>query len=211
MGVDPDVGAEPAPASGRGPDERLDDRIVRLIQEQSGHVSFNGLRRSLSAHPESLTRALRRLERFGVLLHDEAGYAMADGPGTEFEAGVRPEFHQIGEVELPAGSSTPWVLGQFAGRWFRDLRWIGMIEGRGEPWLIWTVPGSEGHVFLTLNGRRLRVGTDRAAAGRSERVESAARSLLATGLDRLGRRPAPVLSGVRLFARAGVPAHAVPN
>jgi hypothetical protein len=195
------VGDAATPGHGRGTDERLDDRIVRLIHEQAGHVSFNGLRRSLSAHPESLSRALRRLERFGVVLHDEAGYALAEGPGTEFDAGVRAEFHRIGEVELPVGVSSSWVLGEFAGRWFRDLRWVGMIEGREEPWLVWSVPGTEGHVFLTLRGRRLEVGTDRAARS-SERVESAARSLLASGLERAGRRPPTPRASVRLLARS---------
>jgi len=187
---------------GQGTDERLDDRIVRRMQEQPGHVSFNGLRRSLSAHPESLSRALRRLERFGVVLHDEAGYALADGPTTEFDAGVRPEFHAVGEVELPEGVEASWILGEFAGRWFRDLRWTGMIEGRDDPWLIWSVPGAEGHVFLTFDGRRLRVGTDQ-PPHRSERVDAAARTLLASGLERLGRRPRSPSPGVRLFARTG--------
>jgi hypothetical protein len=191
-----------------GSDERLDDRIVRRIQEQSGHVSFNGLRRSLSAHPESLSRALRRLERFGVVLHDASGYALAEGPATEFDAGMRPEFHRIGEVELPQGVSDSWVLGEFAGRWFRDLRWVGMIEGRDEPWLIWSVPGTDDHVFLTVRGRQLRVGTDRSPRT-SERVESAARSLLGSSLERLGRRASPGIPGVRTFAQA--PADPLPN
>ena len=170
------------------------------MQEQTGHVSFNGLRRLLSAHPESLSRALRRLERFGVVLHDEGGYALADGPGTDFDAGVRPEFHRIGEVELPGGVAESWLVSEFAGRWFRELRWVGMIESREDPWLIWSVPGAEGHVLLTRNGRRLRVGTDRAPRG-SERLEAAARSLLANGLERLGRRPPRLGPGLSTFAR----------
>jgi hypothetical protein len=202
------VGSEGPSRTEGGSDERLDDRIVRRMQAQAGHVSFNGLRRSLSAHPESLSRALRRLERFGVVLHDEGGYALAEGPGTDFDAGVRPEFHRIGEVELPEGVSDAWILGEFAGRWFRDLRWVGMIDGRDEPWLIWSVPGTDGHVFLTLRGRQLRVGTDQPPRS-SERLESAARSLLGSGLERLGRRSPPVVPGVRAFAQTTSPA--VPN
>jgi hypothetical protein len=195
------VGDAAAPESGSGREERLDDRIVRRMQSQSGHVSFNGLRRSLSAHPESLSRALRRLERFGVILHDEAGYALADGPSTEFDAGTRPPFRAVGEVDLPEGASAPWVLSEFAGRWFRDLRWVGMMDGRDDPWLVWSVPGTDGHVLLTLSGRRLRVGTDLPGHD-GERVEAAARSLLASGLDRLarGRRAPP--SGAVPFARS---------
>ena len=193
------------------PDERLDDRIVRRIQAQSGHLSFNGLRRALGAHPESLSRALRRLERFGVLLHDESGYALAEGPGAESDGGVRPEFHRIGEVDLPAALPDSWVLGEFAGRWFRDLRWVGLVDGRRGPWLIWSLPGTDEHVFLSVDGRRLRVGTDRVAGVRTERAEAAARALLASSLERLGRRPILADRTTRFFRSLDRPATLRPN
>ena len=198
-------GAE-AEEDGREP--RLDDRIVRRMQSRSGHVSFNGLRRSLSVHPESLSRALRRLERFGVVLHDEAGYALAEGPSTDLDAGVRPAFREVGGVELPPETSVAWVLGEFAGRWFRDLRWEGMMDGAEEPWLIWSVPGTERHVFLTLKAGRLCVGTDGGTDG-GDRGAAAARTLLASGLERLGRQGPRAAGGARAYARLPVPS--LPN
>ncbi len=146
-----------------------------------------------------------------MVLHDAAGYALADGPGADADAGVRPPFHPIGEVDLPPGASRDWVLGQMAGRWFRSLRWVGVVEGSGPPWLIWSVPGTEGHAFLTLEGRRLRVGTDRKDLPGADALESAARDLLASALERLGRHPASGGSGTRSFDLHPVPTFRGPN
>ena len=55
---------------------RLDDRIVELLQREPGALAFTGLRRTLEAHPESLVRALRRLERLGVVARGERGYEL---------------------------------------------------------------------------------------------------------------------------------------
>ncbi|MCI4366784.1 MAG: hypothetical protein L3K08_03420, partial [Thermoplasmata archaeon] len=63
------------PSPSTGP---LDDRVVRTLAERPGHHAFNGLRRALAAHPESLTRSLRRLERDGMIARDSHGYFLKE-------------------------------------------------------------------------------------------------------------------------------------
>ena len=52
-------------AVGRHP--RVDEQVLEVLADSSGTLAFNGLRRALKVHPESLVRALRRLERDGVV------------------------------------------------------------------------------------------------------------------------------------------------
>jgi hypothetical protein len=129
-------------ATGRSGEEgtfpgRLDDRIVRLLEESSGHLAFNGLRRALQAHPESLSRALRRLERVGVLQRDAGGYALSGA--SELHPDDRPEVppRVIATVEIPLGRTGAEILGQLAGRWLGGLRWVGVYDRPGDPWLVW--------------------------------------------------------------------------
>jgi hypothetical protein len=55
---------------------RLDERVRGLLAEFPGSVAFQGLRRTLGVHPESLTRALRRLERDGEIERTDEGYRL---------------------------------------------------------------------------------------------------------------------------------------
>ncbi|MCI4317072.1 MAG: GntR family transcriptional regulator, partial [Thermoplasmata archaeon] len=72
----------PAEVAGAdAPEPRLDDRVRELLGNIGGRLAFNGLRRALGVHPESLTRALRRLEREGVVQRRADGYVLAD-PGS---------------------------------------------------------------------------------------------------------------------------------
>jgi hypothetical protein len=180
----------------------LDDRVVRFLAERRGHVAFNALRRSLRAHPESLTRSLRRLERGGVLLRDEHGYVLAEGYFEDVDRAFTPSIRTIASIDLPRGVDKEQLLGSLAGRWFGHLRWVGTFEQNEEPWLVWSVPGAEGHVLLSVRGRRLRVGVDSDRSSERELLESSARDLVIHGLERLPRSPDRLDSATVGFARA---------
>ncbi|MCI4340658.1 MAG: hypothetical protein L3J73_05280, partial [Thermoplasmata archaeon] len=62
-----------------------------------------------------------------------------------------------------------------------------------------------------LDGRRLRVGTDRPESTSSAELASAARGLLASGLERLARPPPSRSGGVRFFSLGPRPTHRPPN
>src|SRR5689334_2434021 len=98
------------------------------------------MRRSLGAHPESLTRSLRRLERTGLVEKTADGYALIH-PASPVLLPV-PSVRWAGRWELPPGMSRDSVLGELAGRWFGDLRWVGLFDRYAEPWLVWTAEGS---------------------------------------------------------------------
>lgn len=194
---------EPA-GEGAVPEPRLDDRIVDLLQREPGALAFNGLRRALGAHPESLTRALRRLERLGLVTRAEHGYALladSEGPRTGPEPGP---LRGLAAVDLAPGVTRGDLLGALAGRWFGPLRWVGVYERPGDPLLVWSVEGVDGHVLLGVRRGALRVYVDRPRTPpATDPLDRAARDLLVHGLSRLDagpRRAAPAFVG---FAARG--------
>lgn len=176
---------------------------MELLAEHPGRLAFNGLRRTLRAHPESLSRALRRLERDGRVTHDSDGYTLRldglvpIGPRRANEPGAP---RTIATVRIPPGVQSDAVLGSLAGRWFGPLRWVGVYEHPGEPTLVWSVSGSDGHVLLSARRGQLRVAVDPpedATAGAA--VESAAQELLAHALPRLRPADRSVAEVIRPF------------
>ncbi len=135
---------------------RLDDRVLATLRRLPGEIAFNGLRRVLGAHPESLARALRRLERDGLVLRSRAGYRVPEPPPTT--AASREEaLHVVAEVELADALRAPELLTRLVGRWFGSLRWVGVIDRRDERLLAWAPQGGVGMVLLGADRGRLRV------------------------------------------------------
>lgn len=179
---------------------------MELLAEHPGRLAFNGLRRSLGAHPESLTRALRRLERDGRVTHDSDGYTLRlDGetPIAPGRGSARAPPRVVASVHLPAGVSGDSVLGALAGRWFGALRWVGVYEHPGEPTLVWSAGGGGAHVLLSARRGQLRVAIEGAdASDQTAEAEAAARELLGHALA--GMRPSDraAADGARWFGAA---------
>jgi hypothetical protein len=169
----------------RAEEAPLDDRVVEFLQDRPGRVAFNGLRRALDAHPESLVRSLRRLERHGVVLHGSGGYGLVDRPSGPAAPAV-PKSRPFAEVTLAPGISRTELFGRLAGRWFGPLRWVGLYEPADGPWLVWSVEGSRGQVRLGIRRGRLTVVIDRPDASVPDpRADDAARRLLGQAVDAL--------------------------
>jgi Bacterial regulatory proteins, gntR family len=134
----------------------LDDRILSMLQSLQGRMAFNGLRRKLGAHPESLARALRRLEREGLVERSDGGYrSLSDGPST---SAVAPhELRSIARIELPRDIDESAIFARLAGRWFGSLRWVGIVEEPGRRLLAWARRDGYGQVLLGVHRGVLRV------------------------------------------------------
>lgn len=177
------------PGSPRDP--RVEDRVVELLGAHPGAIAFNGLRRSLKVHPESLTRALRRLERFGLVARDPAGYRLTEVASgrTSSSASSGPAlvpWEGVAEVQLAPGFGESQILGLLAGRWAGTLRWVGVYERPDEPLLVWSRTDGPGHVLLGLRHGRLKVYTERGGVrGPDEDLNQAARDLLLFALERI--------------------------
>ncbi len=178
---------------------RLDDRVLVTLLELNGRIAFSGLRRVLRAHPESLSRALRRLEREGLVDRSEGGYrALSREP--RLDASTATHLRPIARVEVPIGTSPETVLGRLAGHWFGNLRWVGVIDRPSQRLLAWARRDGSGYVLLGIHGRSLRVYVpDEAGPGDLGEAEDAAYELLGHAVGAL--RPTTPDGGVA-FLRA---------
>ena len=146
---------EPSGSPGE-PRGSLDDRILGTLQTLHGRMAFSGLRRKLGAHPESLARALRRLEREGLVERADGGYrslSSADPDPNVGPGGLRP----IARIELPKEMDEETVLARLAGRWFGSLRWVGIVEQPDRRLLAWARRDGYGQVLLGIHRGVLRV------------------------------------------------------
>ncbi|MCI4331433.1 MAG: hypothetical protein L3K19_06265 [Thermoplasmata archaeon] len=196
------TGWEPALEHGLTP--RLDDRVLDFLNKRTGTIAFSGLRRALGAHPESLTRALRRLERGGAVRRDDSGYSLTV-PGPD--PGPSPEAvsaRAVATVQLPPAVSRDTLFGILAGRWSGPLRWVGVYDRPGDPWLAWSLDETPGHVLLSVKKGTLRVLVDLPRDNaEGVRLEGAADDLLLRILERLKNARDPGPASATALARGG--------
>lgn len=134
----------------------LDDRILTTLSSLHGRMAFNGLRRKLGAHPESLARALRRLEREGLIERADGGYRSLSGDGASLSDGTSA-LRPIARIDLPRELDEATIIARLAGRWFGSLRWIGIVDRSGRRLLTWARRDGFGQVLLGIHRGVLRV------------------------------------------------------
>ena len=111
-----------------------DAEVLRFLGEEDLlGFSFEGLRRRLGTHSETLSRILHRLEDQSILEKTSEGYHVTN-KGKEM-IGVRqlassPTQHRISILRtlLPYGRGYNEVVSGLKGRWFGPLRWLGYSE-----------------------------------------------------------------------------------
>jgi len=167
------------------PPGRLDDRVLIALQAMHGRMAFSGLRRSLGAHPESLARALRRLEREGLIDRSTDGYRALNAP-RPIGSSEGAELHPVARIAVPFGLSPEAILARLTGRWFGGLRWVGVVERPPQRLLSWAHRDGSGTVLLGAQGGTLRIYT---TSGKAEDAatdsEDAAYELLVAVADAL--------------------------
>jgi len=121
-----------------------DNKVLSVLTQKGSNYTFRGLMRSLNLHQQSLSRALHRLETLGLVEKSTMGYRLSKG-GSVFRAQSaanskdrRDRNVQLLQTYIPidvAGSEVAYAL---AGKWFKNLRWMGLIESElGDYTLQW--------------------------------------------------------------------------
>lgn len=185
---------------------RLDDRILTALQGLPGRVAFSGLKRVLRAHPESLARALRRLEREGLIERVDGGYrALTESPSSA--PGLERELRPIASIDLPYSATRDAILARLSGRWFGSLRWVGVVERSEERLLAWARRDGSDYVLLGIDGNHLRVYVPAGPAGVSADADDAAYELLVHAVDAM--RPTGLSGTSVTFYETEIPSRPV--
>jgi DNA-binding HxlR family transcriptional regulator len=140
-----------------------DNKILTLLNEAGSNYSFKGLMRKLNLHQQSLSRALHRLEEMELVERSAVGYQLSKAGASAMsriellqqqqQQHHKPkgrEYMQLLQTYIPLNVKAPEVMRPLIGRWFKNLRWIGMIRSDTGYTLQWTSDDGSFQVNLRL-------------------------------------------------------------
>jgi DNA-binding transcriptional ArsR family regulator len=146
-----------------------DNKILALLNEAGSNYSFKGLMRKLNLHQQSLSRALHRLEEMDLVEKSPLGYRLSK-PGsaavsnTELLQQQKPrgrrEYMQLLQTYIPLNVKASEVMRHLIGRWFKNLRWIGMIRSDTGYTLQWISDDGSFQINLRLIAEYIVIETN---------------------------------------------------
>lgn len=154
-----------------------DRGVLRVLEEEDlTNFSFEGLKRRIRTHPETLSRVLDRLEEKSIVERAEDGYRVTS-KGRDYLM-VHP-IEMAGQrltllkTMLPPNASQEQILHALRGKWFGSLRWLGYSRGGGDVVMKWVTDDGKVQldarftpIELTIEGRLLQ-GNELASAVRA--------------------------------------------
>ena len=146
----------------------------------NGHVSFQGIRRRLGLHQETLSRALHRLERDGFIVKSEKEYTLSrkgeEAVSRHAAQADRRESYSIPILRtiLPVDVTATALLSSLSHRWFGNMRWYGSSQSADETTLTWITPDGKMKLNARISDGYLSIESEAISAqGQSEAVKAA--------------------------------------
>jgi DNA-binding HxlR family transcriptional regulator len=156
-----------------------DNKILALLNEDGSNYSFKGLMRKLSLHQQSLSRALRRLKEMELVEKSPVGYRLSKAGATAMsriellQQQHKPkgrEYMQLLQTYIPLNIKASEVMRHLIGKWFKNLRWIGMIRSDTGYTLQWTSDDGAFQINLRLIADYIVIETN--ASTEKEKVQA---------------------------------------
>ncbi len=124
--------------------------ILKALGEDDDarELSFQGIKRKLGVHQETLSRALHRLQRDGFVERLDHAYRISPKgmltiggdkprlPSLKLEP-VDPYSISLLRARLPPDVSTGELVGSLSYKWFGNLRWLGSTQTPESATLNW--------------------------------------------------------------------------
>jgi DNA-binding MarR family transcriptional regulator len=119
-----------------------DTSVLHVIgEEELTNFTFDGLKRRIGVHPETLSRILYRLEEQGIIQKATSGYdvttkakqLLKHHPTYEPQPTV-PILQTLLSPDIPVQE----IVSRLRGKWFGVLRWVGYSqrpEGTALKWI----------------------------------------------------------------------------
>jgi DNA-binding HxlR family transcriptional regulator len=155
-----------------------DTKVLQLLNEAGSNYSFKGLMRKLNLHQQSLSRALHRLQEMGLVERTASGYKLGSVISTinnsvRQTTARRPkgiEYTQLLQTFVPGNVKSADVIRQLIGKWFKNMRWLGMIESETGHTLQWTSEDGSFQINLRLISDYVIIETN--ASTEKEKVQA---------------------------------------
>ena len=144
----------------------LDDRerevLKLLLSEQNAHFSFQGLRRRLGLHQETLTRTLKRLEEASVIERSPEGYKLKEtGNSYSFTVRTNPSPPKaIIDAYLPSQVDVTVLFQKLRGRWFSNFRWLGYSHDGNQLSMSWISEDGRMQLQARISAGKITIGAD---------------------------------------------------
>jgi DNA-binding HxlR family transcriptional regulator len=157
-----------------------DNKILAVLNEAGSNYSFKGLMRKLNLHQQSLSRALHRLEEMELVERSPVGYRLSKAGASTMsriellqQQQHKPkgrEYMQLLQTYIPLNVKAPEVMRHLIGRWFKNLRWMGMIRSDTGYTLQWTSDDGSFQINLRLIADYIVIETN--ASTEKEKVQA---------------------------------------
>jgi hypothetical protein len=150
-----------------------DQGIIRTLVADGGTMAYQGLRRRMNIHQETLSRALQRLEADGYVKHMAKGYVLTEKGSILAQRWLYEPpkaYSTILQSFLPGDLSPINMAHHLEGRWFHNLRWQGIKDDGDHIVLRWLTETTGVEVVLHLAWGQVRVETD--AVDRERLIEA---------------------------------------
>lgn len=147
-----------------------DLQILGTFHDSDSKFAFQGLKRKLGMHQETLSRALRRLESEELVEHTLDGYRLTSRGSAIIKKahGSRSEPRKILETYLPSDVSPSDIISRLKYSWFSALRWLGYTETKEGVILTWVTEDGSLQIRARFHGNRLSIETDSDREGLSQ-------------------------------------------
>ncbi len=150
------------------------------FEGDSGGVSFQGIRRKLGLHQETLSRALHRLERDGFVVKNEKEYKVSpkgeEAISRHASEGEHSETYSIPILRtiLPAETDASFLETSLSHKWFGNLRWFGSSRSEDATTLTWTTSDGKIKLKARISDGYLSIESEAISAqGMSDAVKAA--------------------------------------
>ncbi|HLQ03199.1 MAG TPA: helix-turn-helix domain-containing protein [Nitrososphaerales archaeon] len=144
-----------------------DGAVLNFIEEEElTGFTFDGLRRKMGTHPETLSRILGRLQEDGIVEAAADGYRVTDkarGVMVIHPLATTSNIPLLSTL-LPYDIGVREIVSELKGRWFGTLRWIGYSENEEGTTLKWVTENGRVQIDAKFSNGELHVEA-KAAAG----------------------------------------------
>jgi DNA-binding transcriptional ArsR family regulator len=137
-----------------------DADVLSLIDEEClTTFTFDGLKRRLGLHPETLSRILSRLEQEGMVTKNPEGYKVTPKITKLKLHPTRGEASSVSLLQtfLPSDMLTQKLISDLKGRWFGILRWLGISENSEGVTLKWVTEDGGIQIAANISGTTLNI------------------------------------------------------
>jgi DNA-binding HxlR family transcriptional regulator len=135
-----------------------DWQVLDAFHDPVSILAFQGLKRKLGLHQETLSRALHRLESDHLVERTEDGYRLTQRGSEIIHVSEQPtKRSKILETYLPSDISSSDVISRLKYSWFSTLRWLGCSGNNDESELTWVTEDGSTQVRARFEGNRLSI------------------------------------------------------